>query len=157
MQKDSAMIVTFFGHSHFSKAKEYKQKIIDLLLSEVCDTPVNFYLGGYGDFDTLAYECCKKYKEQHPEASLIFITPYITEEYDRNHLRYYRAKYDDIFYPELEKIPPKFAIVYRNRWMIEKSDLVICGITHDFGGAYKTYLYAKKKKKKIFNITDWDT
>jgi len=150
------MFITFCGHSHFSKANEYEQKIITLLLNEVGDKPVVFYLGGYGEFDALAYKCCKKYKETHPMASLIFVTPYITESYDHNHLRDCRDKYDDIFYPELEKIPPKFAIVYRNRWMVEKSDLVICGITHAFGGAYKTYLYAKKKKKKIFNITDWN-
>ena len=148
------MIVTFCGHATFSKSAEYESKIIDLLLAEIGDTPVNFYLGGYGEFDALAYKCCKKYKETHPQASLIFITPYITEEYSRNHLSLYKDKYDEIFYPELEGVPLKFAIVYRNRWMVEQSDIVICGITHSWGGAYKTYLHAKKKKKRIFNLTD---
>ena len=37
--------------------------------------------------------------------------------------------------------------------MIENSDCVIAYITHTFGGAYSTYLYAKKKGKAIFNIS----
>lgn len=149
------MIVTFCGHSSFTHSREHEEKIVNILNTKIGENQVDFYLGGYGGFDTLAYACCKKYQETHPNAKLIFVTPYITEEYERNHLINYRDKYDEIIYPELEKIPLKFAIVYRNRWMIEKSDLVICGISHSWGGAYKTYLHAKKKSKRIFNILDF--
>ena len=146
------MIVTFCGHSQFSKSKEYEQKILAFLEEKVGDAPASFYLGGYGDFDSFAYECCKSYKEAHPNVSLIFITPYITVEYQKNHLNYRKKRYDDIIYPEIEGKPLKFAISYRNQWMVEQADYVVCGITHDWGGAYKTYPYAKRKKKPIFNV-----
>jgi hypothetical protein len=68
-------------------------------------------------------------------------------------LTYQKERYDAIIYPEIEDKPPKFAITYRNRWMIEQSDLVVFGITHDFGGAYHAYRYAKRKKKQLFNVT----
>ena len=60
--------------------------------------------------------------------------------------------YDSILYPPLETVPKRFAINKRNEWMIVQADLVISYIDHEFGGAYKTFAYAKKKKKKIIEL-----
>ena len=120
------------------------------------DDHAELYLGGYGSFDAFARRCGKKYQETHPNTKLVFITPYITIDYQKNHLEYEKNLYDDIIYPELEKVPLKFAISYRNRWTVEKADCVIAYITHDFGGAYQTYKHAKKKQKQIFNISGKD-
>ena len=146
------MIVTFCGHSSFCGNIEYENKIISFLEESVGAEKVEMYLGGYGDFDDFAYKCCIKYKEKHPDASLVFVTPYMTESYQENHLKFIGQKYDFIIYPEIEEKPLRFAISYRNRWMIDRADLVICGIEHSWGGAYKTYAYAKSKKKAIVNI-----
>ena len=148
------MVVTFFGHSQFPKTSEYEKKILEHLEKELGDSPVDFYLGDYGDFDALAYECCKKYKEKHESASLIFITPYITEEYQKNHLKYKKARFDEIIYPEIEDKPKRYALTYRNRWMVDKADLVIMGILHRYGGAYDTYRYARRRKKRILSATE---
>ena len=61
--------------------------------------------------------------------------------------------YDSIIYPEIENKPKRYAITYCNRYMVEKADFVVAYITHDWGGAYKTYKYAKQKKKEILNIS----
>ena len=148
------MIVTFCGHADFQKTEEYEKKILDSLEKNVGNKPSDMYLGGYGNFDDFAYNCCKKYKQSHPNVSLVFITPYITAEYQKNHLKHIATKYDYIIYPEIENRPLKFAISYRNQWMIEKADLVICAIKRNFGGAYKSYQYAKRKKKEIFNVIE---
>jgi uncharacterized phage-like protein YoqJ len=110
------------------------------------------YLGGYGGFDSFAYTCCKKYQSTHRNITIWFITPYITESYQKNRLEHYSRMYDGIIYPEIENKPLKFAITYRNRWMVEKSDYVIAYVDHAFGGAYKTYRYAKTKGKRIINL-----
>jgi len=56
-------------------------------------------------------------------------------------------------YPEgLETVPPRFAIVRRNRWMTDHSDIVICHVPHSWGGAAKAVEYAEKKKKIILPI-----
>ncbi len=146
------MIVSFCGHAQFHKTEEYKQKILALLEEKVGDRPVEFYLGGYGSFDGFAYDCCKKYKETHTKVSLIFVTPYLTAEYLKKRLDFHKARYDSIIYPEIEDKPKRYAIAYRNKYMVEKSDFVVAYITHDWGDAYKTYRYAKRKKKSIFNI-----
>ena len=148
------MIVTFIGHSQFLNYDECENKILAFLGKSVGDNSVSFYLGGYGAFDEFAYECCKKYKETHKSVSLIFVTPYITLNYQKNHLNFMSSKYDGIIYPEIESKPLKYAIIYRNKWMIEKADLIICGISHTYGNAYKVYKYAKQKGKLIFNVFD---
>ena len=64
--------------------------------------------------------------------------------------------YDSTVYPEIEDKPLKFAISYRNKWMVQKADYVIAFIERSFGGAYQTYKYAKSMGKKIFNIAGKD-
>ena len=150
------MTITFCGHSHFIKTNELEAKILTILSDIIGNKTAEIYLGGYGGFDNFAYDCCKLYKNTHPNVSLVFVTPYITEDYERNHLCYIKTKYDAILYPEIEKKPLKFAIAYRNRYMVEKSDYIISYISHDWGGAYTTYKYAKKLNKPIFNLTDFN-
>ena len=87
----------------------------------------------------------------HPNTKLVFITPYLSHE---NNLKDKEAQYDAIIYPEIENAPPRDAICHRNRWMVEKADLVIGFITHQSGGAYQTYRHAVSKNKKIFNIAN---
>lgn len=151
------MIITFCGHSDFRGSKEYEEKILKLLERNAGNTFAKMYLGGHGGFDSFAYDCCRKYKETHPNVALLYITPYMTVEYQRNHLEEYKKKYDGIIYPEIEKTPLRYAILARNKWMAEKADCVICAVTHSFGGAYKTYQHAKRRGKPIFNIMDEST
>ena len=147
------MVVTFCGHAQFNKTEEYKQKVLAFLEEKVGEQPADMYLGGYGNFDIFAYECCKKYKETHPNVSLVFVTPYFSVEYQKNRLDSLKTMYDSIIYPKIEDKPKRYAITYRNKYMVEKADIVVAYITHDWGGAYKTYRYAKRKKKSIFNIS----
>jgi len=147
------MVITFCGHSQYTESGEDENKILSFLTEKIGDHHAELYLGGYGSFDAFARKCGRKYQESHPNTKLIFITPYITIDYQKNHLDYQKNLYDAILYPELEKVPLKFAISYRNRWMVENADCVIAYISHDWGGAYQTYKYAKKKQKEIFNLT----
>ena len=36
--------------------------------------------------------------------------------------------------------------------MIDSADFVVANIDYAYGGAYKTYIYAVKKNKRIFNL-----
>lgn len=148
------MVVAFCGHSNFKKTEEYERDILAFLEEKVGDMTVELYLGGYGDFDDFSYDCCKKYKAMHPSALLVFVTPYITVEYQKNHLEYQRSRYDLILYPDIENVPKRLAILYRNRYMIDKADYVIAYVKYDWGGAYQTYKYAKRKGKVIFNLAE---
>ena len=146
------MIVAFCGHSKYISNKNDEKKIFDILNAYIRDEHVEFFLGEYGAFDDFAYRCAKKYKEIHPHARLVFITPYISLDYQKNHLSYQKERFDDVIYPGLENVPIRFAISHRNKWIIQKADLLIAYITHTFGGAYDMYRYAKGKCPTIINI-----
>ena len=148
------MIISFFGHSRFIGTKECEEKLLSLLEREIGDQPSELLFGGYGAFDEFAFECCKKYRGLKPQNRLIFVTPYITTEYQNNRLRYEAERYDEVLYPDIEDKPLRFAIVYRNRFMIEHSDLVIAFVSHTWGGAYKSLTYAKRKGKRIINLCE---
>ncbi len=152
------MIITFCGHADFLKSKDCEEKFLRWLGEIVGEKRVEMYLGGYGNFDHFAYDCCKKYKETHPNVFLVFVTPYMTVEYQRNYLKYQEKRYDHILFPEIENKPKRFAITYRNRYMVDKADWIVAYVKHDWGGAYATYQYAKRKGKTIFNLADeWET
>ena len=147
------MVITFCGHSQYTETGEDEQKILSLLGDLVGDQHAELYLGGYGSFDAFARRCGRKYQETHPNVKLIFVTPYITPSYQKNHLDHHKALYDEVVYPNLEDKPLKYAISYRNKWMVEQADYVIAYITHGWGGAYQTYKHAQRKKKTLFNIS----
>ena len=145
------MIVSFFGHG--KTALDIKKEDFLALLEDVIkDSPVEFFLGMYGDFDFFAYACTKEYKKRHPNAKLVFVTPYIHKNYCL--LEDAKERFDEIIYPELEKVPKRYAIIRRNEYMIDESDFIIFYVTHHHGGgAYMALEYAKRKKKQYINIS----
>lgn len=146
------MVVTFCGHAQFHRTEEYEQKLLSFFDEMIGDKTVEMFLGGYGGFDAFAYECCKNYKRTHPNVSLVFVAPYISEDYLKNHLQGQENGYDSIIYPDIQDKPKKFAISYRNKYMVEMSDYVVAYVSHEWGGAYTSYKYAKRKGKPIFNL-----
>ncbi len=140
------MIVTFCGHSDFSATDEYEQTLLAVLARLIGDGAADFYLGGYGNFDRFAYACCKKFKMFNPRVRLIYVTPYLDRERPDG--------YDESLYPPLERVPPRFAITHRNRYMAEAADCIIAYVTRSHGGAYETLTHAKRKGKPIPLLTD---
>ncbi|MBE6644535.1 MAG: hypothetical protein E7612_04040 [Ruminococcaceae bacterium] len=146
------MIITFFGHSHFHFDSVDEKLFLSIIAENVKDSRVDFYLGGYGEFDSFSYKCCKRYREENKNAGLVFVTPYIDENYQKNHLSDCKMRYDEIIYPALENVPYRYAIVARNRWMVDNADLVIAYVNHSWGGAYNACAYAVSKGKKVINL-----
>ncbi len=146
------MRITFCGHGKFSYCKDDEARLLEYLENRISGQDVEFYFGADGSFDSFVLSCCRKYKEQHGNARLIFVTPYISLEYQRSHIDYIADKCDEIIYPDLERVLPKFAIIYRNRYMVDKCDILVSYVNREYGGAYKTYSYAMKKNKEIYNL-----
>ena len=147
------MTVTFCGHSHFCRTKQLQAQMMEVLEKEIGDRQADLLLGGYGDFDAFAYDCCKSYQKNHEGVSLVFVTPYMTESHLKKVKEMMTSKiYDTVLYPPLEQVPLRFAISKRNEWMIEQSDVIITFVRHSYGGAYKSLLYAQRKKKKMIHL-----
>ena len=149
------MVISFIGHGQLSGEAELYQKlreVLDRFLPR--EESVLFFCGGYGDFDRLCASVCREVKSHYSQGEMVFISPYGTESFLK------KAKelidlglYDSMIYPPIENCPPRYAILKRNEWIVDHSDLIISYVTHDFGGAYKALEYAKKKKKNILDLT----
>ena len=145
------MIITFCGHSDFLFSDDVKQQLKNILVSEIIKNPTcKFYLGGYGDFDSLCLRTLRELKKEFQSIELIFITPYIDKNYSK--LEFAKYHYDDVIFPPLECVPRRFAILKRNEWMVDEADLVIAYVMYSWGGAAKTLEYANRKKKQIINL-----
>ena len=58
---------------------------------------------------------------------------------------------------KIENIPPRFAINYRNKFMLEAADIVVTYVKHSWGGAAKFKLLAEKKNRRIIEISIQNT
>lgn len=56
----------------------------------------------------------------------------------------------------IERVPGRFAISWRNRWLLEHCDVVVCYVTHSWGGAAKFVQLAKKRGKSVCNLAEAD-
>ena len=146
------MIITFCGHSKYVQKKGDLERALSVLEERIKGDAVTFYLGGYGSFDSFALMVARKYKGRHHNAKIIYVTPYMSEDYLRTH--YDVAYYDGICYPPIENVPYKFAIVKRNEWMASQAHFIVAYVIGHHGGAYAMLLYAKRRKKEIFNLAE---
>ena len=145
------MVIAFFGHSNYVSSLDDEKQLVELLETATFGEQVDFYFGGYGNFDNFAYRCAKIYKKYHEDSKLIFITPYLNGWLD-NKRDFLQKNYDEIIYPDIEQVPPKFAIIKRNEWIVNKSDYVFTYVKTHYGGAYRALLYAHKHKKPYINL-----
>ena len=117
---------------------------------------VDFIVGRNGEFDILSASVVHKTKKalNYNNCSLTLCLPYKTAEYSKNSEYFYE------FYDEIEICEKaaqshyKSAIQIRNRSIVDRSDLIICCIERNNGGAYKTVQYAKNLRKEIINISE---
>jgi len=145
------MIVTFCGHSDFLQRAIDEEHILRMLEDISGGKAITFYLGEYGNFDIFARRCAERYKKKHCSSKLVFVSPYLGEWLDRRRDDM-NAKFDEILFPELEKVPLRFAITKRNEWMVKHADYVIGYVNRHYGGAYRMLLLARKWNKPYKNI-----
>ena len=114
-----------------------------------------FLVGRDGEFDQIVSSVIKRAKRSIRDynSSLIWVLPYPTAEFQNNE-KDYDNYYDEIEICESSSMAhPKGAIQIRNKEMIDRSDLVVCYIDHESGGAYQSIKYAIKQGKTVINIS----
>ena len=144
---------TFAGHRNiFSKGIEERiRSHLDGLIEE--HQEICFYCGGMGEFDTLCAHEIKRLKTRYPSKNilLLLVAPYMTNKINTCGT-YLNEFYDEIIIPsEISHLHYKRAIQARNRWMVDRSQYLICHAIRQSGGAWKTILYAQKKGRIILN------
>ena len=140
------MVCTFFGHK--DTPKEIEPTLRSTLINLIENKNVNvFYVGNNGNFDTMVRHQLEDLSHTYPITYSVVLAYLPTE----------KNKYDNLtntIYPEgLETVPKRFAISWRNKWMIQQSDIVVTYVTHNFGGAAKFKTLAEKSGRAIYSIS----
>lgn len=144
-------VCTFFGHadSPTNIKKEIQKVIEDLILQKGVNT---FYVGTNGNFDRMVQSVLIDLKKQYPNLECYTVLAYIPGIKPEFDVAYEKL---ETLYPDgLEKVPKRFAIDWRNKWMVQQSDYVISYVRHSFGGAAKYMELAKRKKKIVYNLAN---
>ncbi len=135
---------TFFGHRDCptSVKPKLRAQLIDLIENQGVTT---FYVGSQGSFDSMVKSVLQELELLYPQISYTIVLAYIP-----------RKKEDGGLYtmlPEgIEKVPRRFAICWRNRWMLKHADYVVTYVTHPWGGAAQFAAEAKNKGKQVYNL-----
>ena len=105
------MNVTFCGHSQITKEDKIVIWLRTVTQNLIEQGATTFFLGGYGEFDSLAASILREQKKKYPQIELVLVLAYLNT--GRN-----TSGYDSTVYPPLETVPRRFAISHRNRWMV---------------------------------------
>ena len=149
------MIVAFCGQADYSERFNYHDQIIGLLEEIVGDQPCDFYLGGINHFDHLMRRYCAEYQKTHQHTALFLIVPNLGQIYRADSM--ITDLYDAILYPSIEPLPYADAFSRRDRWMVDRADVVITSLQNDRISENKIYQFALEKNKQIFNFSSEDS
>ena len=139
---------TFFGHRECPDS--IKTQLREVLIDLVTNHNVNmFYVGNQGQFDAIVRSVLRELKKEYPQIDFAVVLAYMPgkqTEYD---------DYSDTMLPEgIESVHPRYAISWRNNWMLGQSDYVVTYITHSWGGAAKYAARAKCQGKCIYSLVE---
>ena len=136
-------VVTFFGHRDTPKETEpaLRLTLIDLIENK---NATLFYVGNHGNFDAMVRRQLEDLSKTYP------IKYYVV-------LAYMPGKNDtpdehSILPEGIETVPRRFAINYRNKWMLTKSDIIVTYVTRPFGGAWEFKQMSERLDKTIINL-----
>lgn len=136
------MIVTFCGHSDVTNSDDVRRWLEQTVDDLIQIGATTFYLGGYGGFDRLAASVLHKVSAANPSVESILVLPYLNREAEDD-------LYDGTIYPPLENIPKRLAIIKRNEWMVDHSDVIVAYVLHEWGGANAMLKYGLRKGKEV--------
>lgn len=151
--------VAFFGHriidNPFPVEQNLEKIIRELLHSKEY---VEFLVGRSGDFDQYASSAVLRIRKAVGDhnSSLTLILPYPTAEYLNN-----QKSFEDYYsYIEVSDAASaahhKAAFQIRNREMVDRSDLIVCCIERESGGAWQAVKYAMEQGKTVINLANED-
>ena len=151
--------VCFFGHREIERPSDIENRLDGLLHDLITQKEyVEFLIGREGEFDLLASAAIRRAIRKYGCGNTHFtlVLPYLKAEY-RDNEQNYLDYYDDVEICENAAAAHfKSAIQVRNHCMVDRSDLVVCCIQHESGGAYSAVQYAEQVGKNIIKLSNDD-
>ena len=139
------MICTFFGHR--DAPESIRPKLREVLVELIDRQGIKqFYVGNQGYFDGMVRSLLAELEQPRGiryEVVLAYLPQKTAGLCDVDHT---------LLLEGIETVPPRYAIEYRNKWMINHSDVVVTYVTRNFGGAAKFKEMALRKNKTVIEL-----
>lgn len=135
---------TFFGHRDCPEAvrAQVKRVVENLILHHGVDT---FYVGNQGRFDAIVRGVLREMAQTYPHIRYAVVLASMPNG---------APEHDDTMLPEgIETVLPRFAVDWRNNWMLKRADFVVAYVTHGWGGAAKYVQKAEKSGKTVIALS----
>ena len=140
------MICSFFGHHDCPNS--IKPKLFETIKNQIEQGITEFYVGNHGNFDGMALSCLRELKRNHADIHYSVVLAYLPA----NPNSYLPG--ETIFPEGIEAVPKRFAIDFRNRWIVNHTDMIISYIDHSWGGTAKYVRKAENRGITLLNLTD---
>ena len=105
-------VCTFFGHHDCPSSikPKLREVLIDLIENQSVDM---FYVGNKGAFDRLVRAALQELKQEYPQIRYAVVLERMPGKQNKEN-------------PEgIENVPPRFAVSWRNRWMLRQADFAV--------------------------------
>ena len=122
----ASLSCTFFGRRDCPS--EIKPKLREVLIDLIENNDVDmFYVGKQGSFDYIVRSTLQELMQIYPNINYAVVLERVPGKRDEFECRDFS---DTMLLEGSENVHPRYAIAWRNRWMIEQSDYVVTYITH---------------------------
>ena len=137
----------FAGHSKVSDVDGIYAHLLQLVEKLIVEEGVvEFWVGDSGNFDQLSAKAVRTLKETYPNIRLNLVIPHLTSDINEYPDTYHK-KYDHVLIADIpKKTPKRFQAFKCNKYMVKRSDFLICYVEYSWGVAAKTAAYARRKK-----------
>ena len=138
------LICTFFGHRDCGET--IFPTLCNAIESLISQGVSCFYVGNHGNFDALCLRALREAKKKHPTMSYCVVLSALPSAHTATNT-------DPTLVPDgIETVPKRFAILHRNRWLLENADIVIGYVNRSFGGAARFFGQAQRVGKRVINL-----
>ena len=134
---------TFFGHRDCGNEifEELNAAVNELIVKHGVD---RFYVGRQGNFDRMAYRTLSDMHSRYP---------HIKYEVVLEKIPVCEQDCADTVVPDgVEGVHPRYAVCYRNKWMIDRSDYVIVYVKRSWGDAARYAALAERMRRNVIYI-----
>lgn len=136
----------FFGHK--DTPENVKPALYSAIKELITEHSVStFYVGNQGSFDAYVRSALRQLQEKYPHIRYAVVLAYMPGQQDEY------EDYSDTMLPEgIEEVHPRYALDWRNRWLLRESQYIVCYIHHKWGGAAKYVQMGQRQGKTVINL-----
>lgn len=136
----------FFGHK--DTPEDVKPALCAAIEELITQCGVStFYVGNQGAFDAYVRSALRQFSGKYPHIRYAVVLAYMPGHQTEHH------DFSDTIFPEgIEEVHPRYALDWRNRWMLRESQYIVCYIHHRWGGAAKYVQMALRQGKTVINL-----